>query len=221
MYPGHEGPVTRLAFSPDGMILLTGGKDGAVRLLDFSGTPTKTATLPKEKGAIFGLSISDNGTRLIVGAGDVGKQPAEVHIWELDVKGPKRQIHDRGSGILKEVTNVKAMAISPDGNSLLAATETRVACWSRGQQKDGLELVGAFEKHSGLVNCVAISPDGRYALTGGDDMLIYLLDVKTLTSIRSFTGSGGSVKAIAFSQDGRRAVSGDETGEVRLWTLPE
>ena len=52
------------------------------------------------------------------------------------------------------------------------------------------------------------------------DAYLYLFDAKTLTSIRSFTGSGGSVRAVAFSHDGRRAVSGDETGEVRLWTLP-
>jgi WD40 repeat protein len=74
-----------------------------------------------------------------------------------------------------------------------------------------LELRG----HEGDIFAVAISPDGRYVLTGSGDGTARLWDVmpNTPTSV-TLPGHGGSV---AMSPDGRWAVTAG--GETRLWDL--
>jgi WD40 repeat protein len=92
---------------------------------------------------------------------------------------------------------------------------------------------------------VAITPDGRYAISGFYDGTIKVWDLQTGAFLRMISGpepygsavaitSAGKnvvpdwsqvrdpcVSALAVTPDGRRAISGsrDSTGELRLWDL--
>jgi WD40 repeat protein len=69
---------------------------------------------------------------------------------------------------------------------------------------------------------VASSPDGRRALSSGEDPSIRLWDVETGREVRRFEAGTGSLSGVAFSPDGRCALSGGfEDPIVRLWRLPE
>jgi WD40 repeat protein len=67
---------------------------------------------------------------------------------------------------------------------------------------------------------MAISPDGRRLVTGGDDRTVKYWEVATGKVIQSFAGHTDTVTCIAFSHDGRRAVSGGYDKTVRVWNLP-
>jgi WD40 repeat protein len=219
VYPGHTGPVTCLTYTEDGILLFSGGMDGTVRLRDFSSIPPKTAAFPKANAPVLGVSVVQD--QIIMSIGGTTKQPASVRLWKLETKAKGKELHDQGTGTLTDVTTVKAMAVSQDGMVLLAATGTTVGSWMKNRIKKTFEITGAFEKHTEPVNCLAISPDSRRALSGGGDGLIYLWDVKTLASLQTFAGHTGVVASLAFSPDGRRAISGSEDGTVRIWVLPE
>jgi len=78
-----------------------------------------------------------------------------------------------------------------------------------------------FVGHEQYVNAVAVSPDGKYALTGGLDHTARLWDIQTGREIRQFNHDD-QVRLVAFSPDGRYALTGDEhirdAGlRVRLW----
>jgi tetratricopeptide (TPR) repeat protein len=66
---------------------------------------------------------------------------------------------------------------------------------------------------------VALSPDGRHVLAGGDDNDLRLYDARTGDEIRRFVRHTHWVYAVALSRGGRRALSGGEDKVVRLWDV--
>jgi WD40 repeat protein len=71
--------------------------------------------------------------------------------------------------------------------------------------------------HSGDVLAVAVSADGRRAVSGGRDGTVRVWDLDAGEVTRTLTGRDRWVRAVAVSADGRRAVSGGEDGTVRVW----
>jgi WD40 repeat protein len=73
--------------------------------------------------------------------------------------------------------------------------------------------------HTGFVRAVAISPDGRRALSGGDDHVLRLWDLLTARLVASLPGHTAAVRAIAFLPDGSQALSAGDDKVARLWDL--
>src|SRR5690349_6808631 len=59
--------------------------------------------------------------------------------------------------------------------------------------------------HTGLVHCVALSPDGKILATAGFDNVVKLWDLSAgmPKEIRALTGHTGPVYCVAFSPDGK------------------
>jgi WD40 repeat protein len=68
---------------------------------------------------------------------------------------------------------------------------------------------------------IAVSPDGRLALSGGEDAKVRLWDLATGQLMRTFMGKGvpTPVHAVAFSPDGKWALSGGEGQVLKLWNV--
>lgn len=63
------------------------------------------------------------------------------------------------------------------------------------------------------------TPDGKRALTGGDDNTLRLWDLETGHCLHVFEGHMSSVHSVAWSADGCRALSGSGDQTVRLWNM--
>ena len=60
---------------------------------------------------------------------------------------------------------------------------------------------------------MAVSPDGRRAVSGSEDRTLKVWDLDSGAWLASFTGSGVML-AVAWGPDDRRIVAGDNTGIV-------
>jgi WD40 repeat protein/tRNA A-37 threonylcarbamoyl transferase component Bud32 len=82
-----------------------------------------------------------------------------------------------------------------------------------------VELVCRLEGHLDWVHAVALSPDGRQALSASRDHTTRLWDLASSREVRCFSGHHAPVRTVAFSPNGRYAVSAGEDRTVRVWDL--
>jgi WD40 repeat protein len=70
--------------------------------------------------------------------------------------------------------------------------------------------------HSGRINSVEFSPDGKTLITAGSDRTIRIWDAATLQQ-RFVLPHPSSVDYMVVSKNGNLVVSGDRDGSVRFW----
>ena len=73
------------------------------------------------------------------------------------------------------------------------------------------QTLHTFEGHTGWVNAVAITPDGRRAVSASSDRTLRLWDLESGQTLRTLGGHTELVSAVALTPDGLRAVSGRMT----------
>jgi WD40 repeat protein len=71
--------------------------------------------------------------------------------------------------------------------------------------------------HTDLVQSLAFSPDGRRALSGGDDNSLRLWDLENGKELRRFEGHTDTVAAVTFAATGRWILSGSSDKIARIW----
>ncbi len=83
----------------------------------------------------------------------------------------------------------------------------------------GGRLLRTLTGHTHSVNAVAITPDGKQAISGSWDNSLKLWDLTTGTEVFSLTGHTRSVNAVAITPDGKQAISGSYDKSLKLWDL--
>jgi len=124
---------------------------------------------------------------------------------------------------------VRAVAISPDGHWLVTAGiyDHTARLWdlsAKDPAANPVVLRGHEGRgvHEGRVDAVAISPDGRWLVTGSEDKTARVWDLRAKDPAASaivLRGHENRVTAVAISPDNRRLVTGSEDKTARLWLL--
>jgi WD40 repeat protein len=79
--------------------------------------------------------------------------------------------------------------------------------------------IRTFNGHKRPVQSTAISPDGKYIVSGGDDDDLRFWEVASGKEIKTFKGHASPVWSVAFSPDGKYILSAGEDMIVRLWDV--
>lgn len=219
---GHTGPVSGVAFSPDGKTILScsGWPEGdrTVRLWDVaSGEEVRqfqTASMPKNPGIsgsreapgeLFCLAFAPDGKQAITGS-----TGGSVCVWDVDSGAMLRRFEGHTG-------TVYAVAVSSDGRRALTGGRDMTArLWD---VQTGEEIL-RMPCHNSWVRSVAISPDGWRALTGSYDNVLRLWDLETGQELRKLKANNHWVWSVAFSPSGRRAVSASGN-LIHLWDLEQ
>jgi WD40 repeat protein len=112
--------------------------------------------------------------------------------------------------------SVNACAISPDGSSIVSASEDgSVRVWDAASGRERSVLRG----HGDSVRACTINLDGSRVISAGDDGTVRLWDVFSGAQRNLLTGHSAAVKVLALSPDGKWLASASDDGTVRIWDL--
>jgi len=213
-----------IALSPDGRTLLSGAWDGTVKLWDVpSGRELYTFTghtYAAEMRAALRVAISPDGR-----TGLSGSVATPVKLWSVT---PGRELRVL-TGLTAPAYSVR---FSADGRLALSGGATtgygpRITTVQQGTNKSLKlwdvatgNLLRTFEGHTNAISSVALSPDGRTALSGSWDHTIKLWDLASGQEIRTLRGHMELVTSVDYAPDGQTALSaGGADKTVRLWDL--
>lgn len=92
-----------------------------------------------------------------------------------------------------------------------------------GQKYVGLDTSGQVQHilygHAQQVIAVAVTPDGRVAVSGSLDRTLKVWDIESGRELQTLGGHAAFITAVAISSDGRRALSASADTTVRVWDL--
>jgi RNA polymerase sigma factor (sigma-70 family) len=204
-----------VAFTPDGQLLATAGRNGSVRFWDVASGKEVRHLITG--GHLYSIAFSRTGHLLATGGGERGKA-GEARLW--DPASGKEMESIRGRADL-----ITSVAFSPDGRALAyGSRDGTVTLWDTAQRRKWVDSVGAAASVFG----VAVSPDGKLLATAGGEEFVQpgrtrgdlrLWDVATGKELATVGGHTGTVTSVAFSPDGRTLASGGFDYAVSLWDV--
>ena len=83
----------------------------------------------------------------------------------------------------------------------------------------GGPLLFTLTGHTGAVRTIALTPDGRRAVSGADDLTVGIWDLELGTQIHSCKGHTDWIRAVVVSPDGRWVISTGDDCTVHIWNI--
>ena len=107
--------------------------------------------------------------------------------------------------------------------TLVQAAAWKRSAWLRPLAADltppGGPLLRTLTGHSGEVSAVAVTPDGKQAVSASGDKTLKVWDLETGRALHTLEGHSGYVHGVAVTPDGKRAVSASDDKTLKVWDL--
>ena len=224
----HKGRGWRVAFSPDGKLLVSANATGLLYIWDAK-TEKLLRTIKEEPNySSFGcMTFSPDGRIIVTGGNrvitrDPWRSEGIVRLWDT-------QTGERIRTLTGHTRDVNSVAFSPDGITIATGDESTITTdgKKRGDAAVRLwdartgKLLRTLMGHRGDIECMAFSPDGKLLASGGPSDPVRLWNVNTGQQIRTLGSDRppfDSANSIAFSPDGSTLVS-SSIPRVRLWDV--
>jgi len=215
-FTGHRGDLRALAVRPEGATALTGSSDGTVRLwglktgrmilaMDFQAIVNAVASGPAGRFAAFG------------GASDAVFLVDLERLIEAGRSGDRSKLEDTHQALRGFEGPVHALAIAPDGATLLAASETQGLLGWNLPDGDRLEQFGTDDPEE--LFFVSFSPDGARFLTSGSDRRLRLRRFETGADEIAPLWQPAGTRSAVFLPDGGAVLAAGLDGLLRYWNL--
>eukprot|EP00803_Ostreobium_quekettii_P003137 evm.model.scf_1157.1 EVM.evm.TU.scf_1157.1 scf_1157:13492-23046(+) len=210
---GHTEAVKKVVLAPNGMEVITGSSDAAIRVWDME-IGDCVLLLEEHQGPITSISISADGQTLASGSEDTMAIVWDLSsgIWRHKLRGHKKRIH--------------AVAIDPQGRRLVTSSQdmtTRIWSMSKGNCLHVLSGMGGGVAPTweewGAHDGVAISPDSRLLASVDAEYCVRVWKMETGEAVDTLEGHTDWIKALAFAGDSGTLLTASHDKTIRLWDL--
>jgi WD40 repeat protein/serine/threonine protein kinase len=203
---GDFDAVRTIAYSPDGHILASAGRDGAVYLWD-AVSLQQIARLTGHTDYVNSLAFSPDSHMLASGSLD-----NTVRLWDVETGKPI------GQPLVAYQNNIDvwSVAISTDGKIVATGyLDGSIVLWdaATGKQMDTLSTVD-----ENIIFSLAFSPDGALLASGSEDGMVRLWDTTSWQPLTEpMAGHNGSVFTVAFNPDSTLLASAGVDENIIFW----
>ena len=202
----RRGSVVRgLAVTPDGRRAVTAVGDGRLTVWDLeSGEAVRTSD--GHTGVVRAVAVTAQGDR-IISAGDDGA----LKVWDLPTQALVATLaRPVAGGDAKDgAAGLRALALAPDGQVLAGGDDGVLSRWDL----ETGALVESFPAHEASLRGVAVTKDGRLAVTAAIDRLVKVWDLRTGQELAA-VALEGAPRCLALAADGTAVMLGDAAGNV-------
>ena len=198
---GHSSPILSIAFSPDGLRIVTTSSDNTARLWNAQ-SGQEIAVLKGHEGTVIAAAFSPDGSRLVTASYDT-----TARLWNGQ-SGEEIAVLKGHEGA------VIAAAFSPDGLRIVTASYDKTARLWNAQSGQEISVLKGYDE---AVTTAAFSPDGSRIVIASSDDIARLWNMQSDQEIAVLKGHQGIVTATAFSPDGSVIVTASIDNTARLW----
>jgi WD40 repeat protein len=239
---GHVGAVRAVAYSPDGLLVASGGDDGHIRLWPIGATRPKD-TFAGHSDWVRALAFSPGGKDLASAGWDNSvkirrnMRRDQLHIlgslqggaWSLafspvddllvmgggdGLVGFYRLKDERERRRYEHRAPVSAIAFTRDGKTVVTASHDRtIKLWDPNWDRIGNTL----SYHEDWVRCVALARDGKKLISGSDDGILILARFPEGEPITRLEGHSSAVAGVTFGCNDQLILSVGWDGTARTW----
>ncbi len=183
----HRDLLYDAEFSPAGDLLATAGYDRSIRLWDTE-TGDLLRTLEGHNGAVYDLAFSPDGAVVASASAD-----QTVKLWQV-ASG------QRLDTLNQPLAEQLAVVFAPGGERIyIGGADNRIRAYdfvSR-QELAANPLREVRFAHEGSIVALAISPDGRWLVSAGDERSVALWELPALSLARRYSGLSDVPTALA------------------------
>lgn len=193
--------TTRLEYTSDGSLIAAVGdyKSHLIAIVD-TATGARKSMISEQDENFYSVAFSPD-SKLLVSVSS-GKT---IRVWDV-MTG--KQLRSLSLGPLGYTHFIR---FSPDGNKLVAASNSEFVFWDTKSWSSKTEKF-----HYPRANCFCFSPDGtKLAFDLSSEIEVW--DLGSTECLQVLRGHRGDIRSIAFNIDGSRLFSTDSIGDVRIW----
>ncbi|TIA73404.1 hypothetical protein E3P84_02536 [Wallemia ichthyophaga] len=234
LFTGHNQEIYSLDFSSDGKFIASGSGDKTARLWDVeSNTCLHTFDIqdiimcdtgPIDSG-VTSVAISPDNRMVAAGSLDT-----KVRVWDVKTGNQLERLTGHKD-------SVYSVAFSPDGKSLISGSLDRtLKIWDlsgttsainggnpppvkneiNGEKTGYAVCINTLVGHKDYVLSVAVSPDGKYIVSGSKDRGVQFWDPNTAQTQLMLQGHKNSVISIDLSARGQLLATGSGDYHARI-----
>ncbi len=200
----HPAGVLTASFSPDGKLVLTGARDGVVRLWN-ADSGQKVAEFKAHEQPVIYAEFSPDGSRIATSSID-----KTARIWDA---AQRTLLHE----LKQHTARVNSAVFSRDSKRIVTASDDRTAqVWDVATGAP----TGAALTHPMSVNFAAFSRDGNQIVSACADHKARVFDYATGRSLLDSLNSGSDVRSAEFALNGaRRVVTASSDRSAQSWDI--
>ncbi len=204
MNEAHLDGIEAVAYSPDGSMIASGGRDAQVKLWRVEDGSLIYAW-PVNARIVSSLAFSPDGALLAAGDFD-----GLVHVFRLS-DGQRLYVLDEHPGL------VQSLAFSPDGSTLAVGALRTVWLWDR--EEDGFYLARELKLSGSFVGGLDFSPGGRLLAAAPSTSTTWIFSPSSGEVLLRLRGHERKVLAVQFSPEGSLLATGGQDRFANVWSL--